>query len=265
MYADALEFDYSGQFRCDAFNSIKNDAGDNYEYWDVNFIRVWDNETNTFGDGTIYKLFSSIPDGVSIGNPTFSKNSTNILAFDYWDSASDEYAILGVNVEENLVTTLVENNMFGWPSFNKEDTRIAFTSETADNYEINYIEFNATDVSSDGFVTNMFTGGAWPVYYSIGERLTGIEDNTAIPSVNELVSYPNPFTGMVTLEVPAELKHTCTVEILSQTGQIVYSGTCEVAGSNTITLDLKRLASGCYFLRLKDENSVYSGKIIKTE
>jgi elongation factor G len=67
------------------------------------------------------------------------------------------------------------------------------------------------------------------------------------------------------IEVPDELKQKCAVEVLSQTGQVVYSGTYPLAGSKTITLDLKQLASGYYFLRLKDENCVFSGKIIKTE
>jgi bacillolysin len=264
LYADALEFDYTGEFLVyDAFNSIKSGEGDNIEYWDVNFIQVWDNEANTFGDGTIYKLFSSIPDGVSIGDPTFSKNSASILAFDYWNSATEEYAILGVNIEENVVTTLVDNNMIGWPSFNKEDTRIAYTSATADNYEINYIGFNANEISSDGTVYNMFTGGAWPIYYSIGERPTGIEKTQGNPAGQEIISYPNPFRESISIEIPGEGRQQCSVEIRSQTGQVVHSG--NYAGSNTITLDLKKLASGCYFLRLKNDKYVFSGKIIKTE
>jgi bacillolysin len=266
QYADALEFDYSGEFLVyDAFNSNDNGDGNKVEYWDVNFIKVWDNETGSFGDGKIYKLFSSIPEGVSIGNPTFSKNSTNILAFDYWNSVSDEYAILGLNIEDNVVTTLVENNMIGWPSFNKTDSRIAFTSALGDNYEINYINFNKEQLYSDGIVHTMFTGGAWPVYYSIGDRLTGFIKTTKHQATQEIVSYPNPFRDHITLTIPGNRTRKCTVEILNQTGQVVYSGNYTVTDNNILALDLARLASGYYFVRLTNENNVFSGKIIKTE
>ena len=152
LYADALEFDISGEYLVyDAFNTLKNNDGKDIEYWDVNFIRVWNNDAGDFGDGTVYKLFSSIPEGISIGNPSFSKNSPNIIAFDYWNISTDEYAILSCNIETNEVYSLVENNHLGWPSFNKNDSRIAFTSAYGeDNFSINYVNLNADKISSDG-------------------------------------------------------------------------------------------------------------------
>jgi hypothetical protein len=89
---------------------------------------VWDNDAHTFGDGAIEKLFPSLPDGVSIGNPSFAKNSPYILAFDFVDDSADEYAILGCNVETNDVNVITENTTLGWPSFNKDDSRVAFTA-----------------------------------------------------------------------------------------------------------------------------------------
>ena len=92
VYADALEWDYTGEYIVyDAFNRIENNSGNDIEYWDVNFIRAWDATGDDFGDGTIEKLFSSLPDGVSIGNPTFAKLSPYILAFDMVDESTNEY------------------------------------------------------------------------------------------------------------------------------------------------------------------------------
>ena len=57
VYADALEFDYTGEFLVyDCFNRITSEDGADIEYWDVNFIHVWDNDANDFADGTIEKL-----------------------------------------------------------------------------------------------------------------------------------------------------------------------------------------------------------------
>jgi len=89
VYADALEWDHTGQFLVyDCYNNYKNTGGDSITFWDINFIQVWDNTLNTTSDGTITKLFASLPAQVSIGNPTFSKNSPEIIAFDYVDEAS---------------------------------------------------------------------------------------------------------------------------------------------------------------------------------
>jgi hypothetical protein len=119
VYADALEWDYTGEYIVyDAFNRIENNSGNDIEYWDVNFIRAWDVTGDDFGDGTIEKLFSSLPDGVSIGNPTFAKLSPYILAFDMVDASTNEYYVLGSNIETGRRHHL-HNTSLGFPSFNK--------------------------------------------------------------------------------------------------------------------------------------------------
>jgi len=269
IYADALEFDISGEFLVyDAYNILRNNDGEDIEYWDVNFIRVWNNTANDFGDGTIYKLFSSIPEGVSIANPSFSKNSPNVLAFDYYDAREDAYAILGCNIETNEVITIAENNHFGWPSFSKNDSRIALTSAFGtDNFSVNYVGISISDqneITSDGNVINMFTGGAWPVYFATGTR-NAIRDLDNSPAGHTVTGYPNPFTESITLKIPRELSEKCQLEILSPSGQIVFSGYYNIINGNTLTLDLKSLSSGYYILRLMNGETTGSGRIIKVK
>jgi Zn-dependent metalloprotease len=172
VYADALEWDYNGEMLVyDCFNTISNTDGADIEYWDVNFIRVWDNELKDFSDGTVAKLFSSLPDGVSIGNPSFSKNSPNIIAFDYFDVEGDEYAVLGCNIETNEVNVIASNTTLGWPTFNKNDTRIAFTSHDGTAYNTHYIVLNSDKISSGLSPVDMFSNAKWPVYFAVGDRV----------------------------------------------------------------------------------------------
>ncbi|MBN1416728.1 MAG: M4 family metallopeptidase [Bacteroidales bacterium] len=272
LYADALEFDYSGEFLVyDAYNILENNDGDPIEYWDVNFIRVWNYSTNSAGDGTIYKLFSSIPEGVSIGNPSFSKNSSNILAFDYWDQESDEFAMLGCNIETNEVKTVAENNYLGWPSYNKVDSRIAFTSldlvsEFPDTvYLVDYVNLNTDKISSGGIHQGMFIDGAWPVYFSTGYRNTAIKETNGDIPVRKIHGYPNPFKETFTVEIPKELSLRCTLEVLNQTGQVVFTGFYDKVEGDNLTIHLKGLPSGYFMLRLWNNESVAAGKIIKMD
>ena len=44
VYADALDWVYDGEILVyDCFNRLENSDGQDIEYWDVNFIEVWDN------------------------------------------------------------------------------------------------------------------------------------------------------------------------------------------------------------------------------
>ena len=111
-------------------------------------------------------------------------------------------------------------------------------------------------------INNLFTGGAWPVYFATGSR-TGIRADKNNPHTNKLISYPNPFTETITLEIPQELSEKCNLEILSPAGQVVFSGFYNSVEENTLTLDLKGLPAGYYVLRLRNDKTIASGRILK--
>ncbi|MDI9881311.1 M4 family metallopeptidase [Flectobacillus longus] len=132
LYADSFEWDYDGEnLVYDAFNQYKTATNSKIEYWDVGFINVWSNQKNTFGTGIVNKLINDLVEGENVGSPAFSKNSTNMLAFDYFysDSQSDDYAVLGVNLSRpsDLQITAI-NNTIGYPEFSRSDDYVIFNA-----------------------------------------------------------------------------------------------------------------------------------------
>jgi bacillolysin len=178
LYADAIEFDHSGEYLIyDAYNELNSSTTDDISYWDVGFIKVWDNETQSFGDGSILKLFTQLPENVSVGNPVFSKNSPNIIAFDYfyYDGSTEEYAIYGANLENGELSLITENNTLGYPTYSKNDDKVAYTkainASRDDVYFINVLNDRITPSGQPVFIIDY---AKWPVYYAIGERHLGL-------------------------------------------------------------------------------------------
>ena len=267
VYADALEFDYSGEFLVyDCFNRITNEDGADIEYWDVNFIHVWDNEAAAFADGTIEKLFPSLPDGVSIGNPSFAKKSPYIIAFDYIDDGTDEYAVLGCNIETNEVNVIVENTTLGWPSYDKNDTRIGYTTLMDDesDYQTNFIELSSDKISSAGAGELQFVNTKWPVFFATGDRVIGDDVITSIPEElsAEFTVYPNPFTSEVNLQFH-EPTTKGRVEVINALGQLVFEYNIESPGTTPILLDLESLRAGYYIMKVSSTNKAGSCKLVK--
>ncbi|HPR33920.1 MAG TPA: PKD domain-containing protein, partial [Prolixibacteraceae bacterium] len=145
-------------------------------YWDIGFIHVWDNQANDFGDGRIEKLFGSLPRGVSIGNPVFSKNSPYIIAFDYFEEEEENYAILGANILTGDIDVIFNNTTLGYPSFSKNDDKIAFSGfNTWGNEIIGVVKLAENKISASGEDAIVLVNEAkWPVYYSTGTRQLGL-------------------------------------------------------------------------------------------
>jgi len=153
LYADAMEFDITGEFIVyDANNEINSNNTGLIEYWDIGFIRVFDNAQNTFGDGSISKLFTQLPEGVSVGNPTFSKNSPYILALDLLEEG--DYKMLGVNTESGDVGELFLNTDLSWPNYSKDDSKIVYDLVTFAGDDVGNLNVDAskiqTQVNSEG-------------------------------------------------------------------------------------------------------------------
>lgn len=267
LYADALEWDYTGEFLVyDAYNVIESSDGTDIEYWDVNFIHAWDKENNTFGSGEIRKLFSSLPPGVSIGNPSFSKNSPNVIAFDYVDETTGEFYVLGMNIETNDVDIISENTGLGWPSYNKNDTRVAFTSDDGGGgYQTGFVTLNSDKISSNGAYTLLFNQTQWPVYFAVGDRDIGDEEITGIEDKPSLVQacYPNPFSDMFDIRLNKPFTPQTKIELNTMMGQPVGNITIEQRDEQTIRVRTDDLPPGQYILRVRQGRTFGYNKILK--
>jgi hypothetical protein len=177
LYADAIEFDITGEYLIyDSYNVLYSTTADPIYYWDIGFINVWDNNLDDYGTGEISKLFGSLPENVSIGNPVFSKNSPYIIAFDYFDTYNDEYAILGTNLQTGDLDVIVNNSILGYPNYSKEDNKIAYSSlNTSDENVVAVVSLNADKISASGSASILVPDAKWPVFYSTGLRELGLE------------------------------------------------------------------------------------------
>jgi hypothetical protein len=129
-YVDVMEFNYSGEWiMYDAKNAIQSDFGSDIEYWDVGFINVFNNNNSSFANGLVQKLFAGLPENTSIGNPTFSKNSPYIVAFDYLVGDNENY-ILGSNIETGEVSQIYESIGLGYPNYSRMDDQLLFDFES---------------------------------------------------------------------------------------------------------------------------------------
>lgn len=187
LYADVIEFDHTGEYLLyDACNVFSSTSAEDIYYWDIGFMKVWDNQTNDFGDGRIEKLFGSLPEKISVGNPVFSKNSPYIIAFDYFDNENENYAILGANTQTGDIGIIFNNSTLGYPSFSKYDDKIAFSYEDAWGAEkVAVINLANDKINASGEdATALINDAKWPVYYTTGERALGL-----MPMSNFTVDY----------------------------------------------------------------------------
>ncbi|GAB3273918.1 hypothetical protein GCM10027347_46640 [Larkinella harenae] len=173
QYADSFEWNHSGEYLVyDAYNSLKSIEGDDINYWDVGFISVWDKTQNTFDDGNILKLFSNLEEGESVGNPCFSKNSPDIIAFDYLNEIDNTYSILAGNLKTGKLNAVITNVTIGYPGYSRLDDRLVFnTLNTAGDVEmVAMIELQADKMSPKGDVKPLYDNAKWAVWYANGTR-----------------------------------------------------------------------------------------------
>lgn len=251
LFADAIEFDHTGEYLIfDAFNSYVSVTGDSINYWDIGLLNVWDNKSGNFADGEIMELYGSLPENVSIGNPVFSKNSPYVIAFDFWDAGTDEYAILGLNIETMTLNTIFENITFGFPSFSKQDNKIAFNAyNTSDEEVIAVINLGADKISPSGDATVLINYAQWPVFYATGTRVLGFapkanftttykSGNAPLSVVFTDLSENNPQSWQWTFPSGNPSSSTLQNPTVTYSAPGIYSVTLKVTntyGDNTLT------------------------------
>lgn len=173
LYADSFEWDYSGQYLIyDAFNKAKSTFKD-IEYWDVGILRAWDPAKNTFGDGSIEKMFTNLDEGDNIGNPALAKTNSKIYAFDYFSAGEDTYNIIGIDfgkATNNVGLIAGKNTDVGYPDYSKSDKSVVYNGTVDGVSVVNSVSLAADKISGSGTPREIFTDAKWAVWYAVGQR-----------------------------------------------------------------------------------------------
>jgi len=190
LYPDFMEWDYSGEYvMYDALNRIESTFGDGIEYWDISFLKVWNASSDNFGTGIIGKLYSGLPENVSVGNPSFAKNSPYIITFDYLEDYYDnfgvlqtDYWVIAANIEAGMANNIWHNNTVGYPSYSRLDNKILFTYDDNGNPLLATINVQAGDKTMpvNGTDLVLITSAQKGVWFTVGGRdFTATQDPSA--------------------------------------------------------------------------------------
>jgi len=128
-------------------------------------------------------------------------------------------------------------------------------SVTNNDNSVSYIQDNGCDIGTGGF-GNWYSGSGYLIRMNFGPSPWVI---TAINDIknSQFNVYPNPTNGVFAIELDDNTKYV--VAINNVLGQTVYSTTTN--GMNT-SIDLSSFDKGVYTIELKNENAVYTEKII---
>jgi len=262
LYADAIEWDYSGEYIIyDAYNKLQNASGEDIDYWDMGIIKVWDNVSGFWGDGKIEKVFTNLPEGVSVGNPSLAKNSPYILTFDYLDVNTGEMNVMAANLETGEIGLIFQNVVLGYPNYSKHDDKIIFNANTNGGDEIvAEIGLQSNKIQPSGDAIGLINYAKWGIWYSTGEReLFGVEEE----KVNRFTMYPNPVSENVLNVLFSESsKEKSSIKIINTLGQIVLER--NVAKNELLLqIDVSSLVKGNYIIQWTDNKQNQTKKLIK--
>lgn len=264
LYADELEWDFSGNWLMyDAYNKIQGTTGNDVKWWDIGFIRVFNHNAGQYSDGNIQKLFSGLPENVSIGNPTFSKNSDYIIAFDYIDQYQEEYSLRGANIESGNVGTIFNNGQLSYPNYSIDDTQIVFNAETSSNIDVlAFVPLASNKISSSGGNASVFVeNGYWGIWFAQGSRALENE-NLAIAKNIQVI--PNPFEQELRVSLDLLEGSKVRFELTDIAGRkIGVQQKLGQTGAQTFDLDFGNVPAGSYFLSIYAGGNVSTIKVVK--
>lgn len=266
-YADALEWDLSSQYVIyDAFNEVSSLFSD-YSYYDIGSIFVWDNQTDQPGDGLVEKLFASLPDDVSIGNPAISKNSPNILVFDLINFNTNETAILAVDIETGMTGTVANTTNLGFPNYSVQDDYILYEKES-DSF-FGGIKVVATPLSQDKINAanqdlDVVSGYRFPNWFATGTRvITNIRERIN-PDQLSFSVMPNPSTQNILVSTTLEKADNIQFEVYDMMGKLWYQHQTRAAqGLHQSIIPVEKLPAGTYVLKMRMGQSITAQKIVK--
>jgi len=236
--ATALEWNPAGDnVVYDVFNSLPGPNGTGLSFWDIGFLRSWDPVADSFGDGEVSKLFSNLGDGMSVGNPTFSKNSPNILAYESIDDLTYSISVMTMNMENRKTIPVATTAFPGYPSYSRRDDRIAFSTINGADTVVSVVKVKEDKQTPDGNPAIAIRRMKWAVFFADGNRkLNPTSQRTTQPmvSASKLDCTVQSAGGSIRAIIRGAGNGLTRITILRPDGKIVHRETVS-AGSERLS------------------------------
>ena len=268
LYADAMDWDPTSTYLIyDAFNSVpQNDGNDPpLEYWDVSLL-YYEYEL-------IFSIFSALPSGYSMANPSYASTNGNYFVFDYINNNDNQVWITAVDLYEGNMGYIefIENNV-GYPLYLPDDSKIVFQRLDNDGTPI----LRSTALSSkiepaNGYNSSTLyaTDMIFSSHFTIDAALN-VEDIIPIPYNFSLKqNYPNPFNPVTHVEFQIPYDVQVKISITDITGREIrnleYSRFS--AGAHRVIWDGrdrfgKNVSAGVYLCRVQAGDQLRTGKML---
>ena len=258
-FADVMDWDSQGRFLIyDAYNTISQGEDLTVAYWDMHVLDV-ENEI-------IFPLFQALPDGISIGNPSFAQTSDNIITFDLINANEDQAEIWTANLftgRSNRIETNGNSNAIGAPHFSSDDGLLVFQRPINNISTLRQIPLAANRLQAITPSQPYLTTSQRPTWFTIGQRQPTAITKTynTQPSTFQLSqNHPNPFNPTTTISYSLEHNTNISINIYDLRGTLVQqlANGFKTAGRYTVQWDGcdtagRRAASGVYLYQLSTD------------
>ncbi|MES2617497.1 MAG: immunoglobulin-like domain-containing protein [Bacteroidota bacterium] len=204
--------------------------------------------------GTYSEVFKAVDGSGNISFKTRTVNVVDIEAPVIWGETI--YACVGDNIWPLWGVTTTDN--YYSPQVLKPLVEIIKQNVNPNEEGIYSITYRVTDPSGNKSLpyTTQVVYTYWPKCYN---STTGLKK---APNADDAVSvYPNPTTGIVTLDLETLMAKNATIEVFNAMGQQVLTQNYSEA-TGKFTVDLTGLAKGVYTIKLKSEGQIVVKRVI---
>jgi hypothetical protein len=259
-----MSFDPTGRYLLfDTFNQTSTPSGV-LEFWNINILDL--------ATGQMQSVFPPQPNGIDLGNPSFSKSTSSRFLFDMLDNNAATDMVMGADFFQGTYGQIVGPiNGIGYPTYSGDGTMIAYHRIAQVGGVLHHvIEQIAVDTNGTGPLGNASSyviDATYPSWFVIGNRVTGVEERAlpGTPAQVQLVqNYPNPFNPTTTIRFGLPQRAHVTLTVFNTLGQKVatlVNGDRE-AGYHEVQFDATNLASGAYFCRIQSGEAVRTMKLL---
>ncbi len=268
LYADALSFDPTGQYLLfDCYNEVKKSDGSILSYWTIDLLDVT--------SGYISNVFPPQPEGISVGNPAFSKTYQNRFAFDYEDDNTNSFYVMAADFNTGETGIIAgPQDVLGFPSYSGDDKTIVYhTEETYQNStheSVRQMPLQSDFITGTGNSSGYLIEATYPFWFVIGTRTTDVEEKSEVPTDFALMqNYPNPFNPetVISYTIGTNRNTTAgkvTLKVYDLLGREVATlvNKEQPAGNYSVSFNASKLSSGIYFYQLRAGNFISTKKMM---